>query len=102
MNHLLTVDEKVCLVTLQLTGPVDVSGESVSEVTMVPPTADDILGTQANAPQNSREKNRQRNDVRIKRTLAKVCNLPLDTVGNLHGRDFNRLLNIFWAFTADE
>ena len=87
---LLSLEEQADPVILEVSFPIEVDGAQLEEITITPPTGDDILDAQA---RESDSKESQ------KKSLARATGLSPDTVGKLHARDFTRLADIFWAFT---
>ena len=91
---LLSIEEQSEPVTLELTTPVESSGEMINELTVNPPRAKNVL--------KSRSRRNSKGDEETTRTdefFAKACNVPIETIGNLLVKDLNRLGNLIMAFT---
>ena len=86
---LLSIEEQLDSVILELTRPVEVSGEETSEITINAPTPDDILDFE------NRDGNTKETQLR---GLTKATGIPPDALRQLHLRDFNRLRDLYWAF----
>ena len=89
---LLTIEEQIEGVVLELTTPVELDGVPTGELTVKPPIAEDLL----NGADAVRGK---KNSARTVSLLAKSCGVPPKTIQKLHGRDLNRLATVVGAFT---
>ena len=92
---LLSIEEQSEPVTLELTIPVESSGEMINELTVNPPRAKNVLKSK------SRSKNKKDGEetTRTDEFFAKACNVPIETIENLLLKDLNRLGNLIMAFT---
>lgn len=86
---LLTIEESLNPVILELRRPVNSVGQELTELEISPPTPDDILDQQ--------ERDITKEDK--KRMYAKSCNVLPAVIESLHGGDFSKLMDIYWAFT---
>lgn len=86
---LLTVEEQLDGVKLELMRPIEVDGEEITEVEIQAPTPDDIL--------DGRMGDGQSKDA-VYRGLSKATNLSVESLRILHGRDFQRLETLYWGF----
>ena len=87
---LLSLEEQADSVILEVSFPIEVDGAQLTEITIRPPTGDDILDAQAREGDSKEAQ---------KKTLSRATGLSPQTVGDLHGRDFTRVTDIYWAFT---
>ena len=90
---LLTIEEQIEGVVLELTTPVELDGVPTGELTVKPPLAEELLDG-ADAGRKS-----SKNSARTVSLLAKSCGVPPKTIQKLHGRDLNRLATVVGAFT---
>ena len=88
---LLSVEEQLDSVILELTRPSQVNGKEATEITINAPTPDDILDIE-NRDADAKMTNYKK--------LADATGATADEIKNLHARDFNRLREIFWGFTV--
>ena len=88
-DPLLSIEEQLDSVILELTRPIEVTGEEVTEITIKAPEPDDVLDFE----------NRDRDSKQSQYlALTKVTGIPPDGLKKLHFRDFNRLRDLYWAF----
>ena len=87
---ILTLEDQMGPVTLELSRPIEVDGVSTTEIEIIAPTVDDILDAQSGDGTTK--------EARI-RNLVRATGIPPEPLKSLHGRDFTRLLDIYWAFT---
>ena len=81
-ERLLEGDEYNEPVILELSKPIEISGAQVTELTINPPTADQMLRAQQGKGQMT---------ARSTQYMAEICNVPLDAIRALSARDFNRI-----------
>lgn len=86
---LLTTDEKLASVKLELIEEVDADGVKIKEIIINRPTVDDMLDQQIG--DGSKEE--------TYRSLAKACQgVPPETIRTLHPRDFRYISEVYWAY----
>ena len=90
-NPLLTIEEQLEDVALDLTRPISVDGTETHQVIISAPTVDDLI--EARSPEGNAK------DTQL-RSLTKATGLPPEAIRELHARDFTRLTELYWGFTV--
>ena len=88
---LLSIEEQLDSVALELTKPINVDGKPTDEIVINAPTVDDLLDVQ-NREGNAKETQLQ--------GLTRATTIPPEALRELHPRDFTRLTEIYWGFTV--
>lgn len=86
---LLTIEEQLDGVKLELMRPVEVDGKEVSEIEIQAPNPDAILDARLGEAQSKDD---------IYKSFSKATGLSEDAIASLHGRDFDRLEKLYWGF----
>ena len=90
-DPLLTIEEQLDSVALELTKPINVDGKDTTEIVINAPTVDDLLDVQ------NREGNPKETQLR---GLTNATGIPPEALRQLHPRDFTRLSELYWGFTV--
>lgn len=90
-NPLLSIEEQLEDVALELTRPISVDGQQTTEIIITAPTVDDII--------DARSRDGNSRDAQL-RSLTKATGIPPEALRELHARDFNRLTELYWGFTV--
>ena len=85
---LLTVDEQLEGVALDLIQPVEVNGANADSIIITTPTVEDILAVQRNTGDEGEIIG-----------LTRCTPLTADAIRSMHVRDFTRLRELYWGFT---
>lgn len=88
-ESILSIEEQLDSVVLELTLPVENVGEEITEITLCAHEPRDILDFEYAAT--------DRQDVEL-RQIAKNTKVSRNAIEKLHPRDFNRLRALYWAF----
>ena len=86
---LLTIEEQLDSVILELTRPIESAGKEITEIIISAPEPDDQFEFE------NRDGSNKDNTLRA---LTKSTGIPPDALLRLHLRDLNRLRDIYWAF----
>ena len=85
---LLSVEEQLEGISLELIQPVEVNGTNTDSIVITTPTVEDILAAQ-----------RAVGDDGEIIGLTRSTPLTADAIRSMHVRDFTRLRELFWGFT---
>ena len=91
---LLSIEEQIEGVVLELTRPVEMDGVPTSELTVNSPTPADIIGSESR-----RQRGKDTDTERSVALFAKACGVAPEVIQSLHIRDYSRLATVVAAFT---
>ena len=91
---LLSIDEQIEGVVLELSRPVEMDGVPTTELTVNAPTPDDII-----ASESRKQRGKDTDTERSIAVFSRACGVAPEVIKKLHIRDYTRLATVVAAFT---